>query len=175
MSVLWGMRVDGKKAAPTPKDLTLDAEEAWAGHMMSPRLCAFVLHAGPLDRRSPNAITALRVLRSAVPPLPDGGSKDGSGHGEERKGREGGSIQDICASESKFQSPSSHFSPMCLFPHQQNEMKVSALTTSQHYCQGRSIMLCHLPATKHHAQVGISQILFLADWMANGEMQTPVW
>lgn len=32
-------------------------------------------------------------------------------------------------------------------------------------------MLCHLPATKHYAQVGSSQILFLANWMENGEMQ----
>lgn len=36
-------------------------------------------------------------------------------------------------------------------------------------------MLCHLPATKHRAQVGSSQILFLANWIENGEMQVPVW
>ena len=51
-------QVGGKKAAPAPKDLTLDAEESWAGHIMSPRLCALIRHARPLDQRSPSAVTA---------------------------------------------------------------------------------------------------------------------
>lgn len=176
MSVRRGMRVDRKKAAPAPKDLTLDAEECRASHEVPETLCP-CLPCKALDGLSPHAITALRVLQGAQrePHEPNGGSKDGPRHGEERKVREGGSIQDICAFESKSQSPSRPFSPVCLFPHQQDEMQVSVWTTSQHYRQAGSIMLCQLPATKHHAQVGISQILFLANWLENGEMQAPVW
>lgn len=62
--------------------------------------------------------------------------------------------------------------PLCLFPHQQNEMKVPP---SQDFCQDGSIMLRHLPATKHQAQVGLSKTLFLVNRMENGETQTPVW